>query len=76
MTEDTHLVLLALAKTDAGTIHDVSGVVALYRSSIATHPEVAALYERGLRAFVQAGRLTRDCNKKKYIDLNAKKLEF
>jgi hypothetical protein len=76
MTEDTHLVLLALAKTNAGTIHDVNGLVALYRASIATHPEIAALYENGLRSFVQAGMLTADCRKKKYIDLTAKKLEF
>jgi hypothetical protein len=76
MTEDTHLVLQALAKTNAGTIHDVSGVVALYRSSIDSHPEIAALYETGLRAFVQGGKLTDVCRKKKYIDLNAKKLEL
>ena len=76
MTEDTHLVLQALAKTDASTIHDVNGVVALYRSSIANHPEIASLYESGLRAFVQGGKLTGDCRKKKYIELNAKKLEF
>jgi hypothetical protein len=76
MNEDTHLVLQALAKTNAGTIHDVNGLVALYRASIDTHPEIAAVYESGLRSFVQAGKLTDDCRKKKYIDLNAKKLEF
>jgi hypothetical protein len=70
MQEDTHLVLLALAKTNASTIHDVNGLVGLYRASVASHPEIAALYETGLRAFVQAGKLTDDCRKKKYIDLH------
>jgi hypothetical protein len=78
MTEDRHLVLLALAKNDAGTIHDVQGLVAPYRGGIATHPEMAALYasEGRLRSFIQAGKLMDDGRKKKHIDLNAKRLEF
>jgi len=70
MPEDTHLILLALAKTNASTIHDVTGLVALYRGSIASHPEIAALYESGLRAFVHTGKLPVNCRKKKYIDLH------
>jgi hypothetical protein len=76
MDEDTHLILLALAKTNASTIHDISGLVALYRGSIATYPEIAALYERELRAFVQSGKRPIDCRKKKYIDLNAKPFQL
>jgi hypothetical protein len=70
MQEDTHLILLALAKTNASTIHDVNGLVALYRGSIASHPEIAGLYERGLQAFVLTGKMAVDCRKKKYIDLH------
>lgn len=78
MIEDTHLVLLALAKTDAATIHDVQGLVALYRGGIATHPEMAALYqsEGRLRSFIQAENPTSAYRKKKYIDLNAERFEF
>jgi hypothetical protein len=60
MSIDQDLVAEAHRLTDGSDIHDILGLVAMYRSAVKEGVEsVAAEFERGLRSYVVSKRVQR-----------------
>lgn len=58
--EDGQLIQQAMAKANGATIHQVTALVGMYRSSLVHHPGVASIFEKGLRDFVRTGEIVNE----------------